>query len=203
MPTERELKLTGDLPDLSSVTSIAGHALKFSHLERQQNTYFDTKDAKLRALAWTLRLRLLEEDDAVFTVKGASQTSDGFATREELEVRASGATSLKDLSDPEILMRISSVTKLEDLMPLLTLSTVRNVFDLEGVGELALDQVKVLRGDGSVAEEFTELELELEEHVTQASIVPVVRELRRMTKLEPSSMGKFSRALKALGFSSF
>ena len=203
MPTERELKLTGDLPDLSSVTSIAGHALKFSHLERQRNTYFDTKDAKLRALAWTLRLRLLEDDDAVFTLKGASQTSDGFATREELEVRASGATSLKDLSDPEILMRISSVTKLEDLMPLLTLSTMRNVFDLEGVGELALDQVKVLRGDGSVAEEFTELELELEEHVTQASIVPVVRELRRMAKLEPSSMGKFSRALKALGFSSF
>ena len=203
MPLERELKLTGDLPDLSSVTSIAGHDLVFSHLERQKNTYFDTKDAKLRALAWTLRLRLLEGDDAVFTLKGASQTSDGFASREELEVRVPGATSLQDLHDPEILARISSVARLEDLKQLLTLETVREVFNLVGVGELALDQVKVLRGDGSVAEEFTELELELEDDVAQASIVPVVIALRRMAKLEPSSMGKFSRALRALGFERF
>jgi inorganic triphosphatase YgiF len=203
MPLERELKLTGDLPDLSSVTSIAGHALKFSHLERQSNTYFDTKDAKLRALAWTLRLRLLEGDDAVFTLKGASQTSEGLAIREELEVRVPGATGLKDLHDEDILVRISKVAKPEDLMPLLTLETVRNVFNLKDLGELALDQVKVLRSDGSVAEEFTELELELEDHVTEVSIVPVVRELRRMTKLEPSSMGKFSRALKALGLERF
>jgi inorganic triphosphatase YgiF len=200
MPLERELKLTGDLPDLSSVTSLAGYALKFSHLERQTNTYFDTKDAKLRALSWTLRLRKLEGDDVVFTLKGASQTSDGFATREELEERVTGATSIWDLRDPEILARISSVTKLERLMPLLTLETVRQVFDLEGVGELALDQVKVLRGDGSVAEEFTELELELLDSVTQESIASVVFALKRMAKLESSTMGKFSRALVALGF---
>jgi inorganic triphosphatase YgiF len=200
MPLERELKLTGDLPDLSSVTSLAGYALKFSHLERQTNTYFDTKDAKLRALSWTLRLRRLEGDEAVFTLKGASQTSDGFATREELEERVSGAISIQDLRDPEILARIASVTKLERLMPLLTLETVRQVFDLEGVGELALDQVKVLRGDGSVAEEFTELELELLKDVTQESIAPVVIALKRMANLEASSMGKFSRALVALGF---
>ena len=202
MPLERELKLTGDLPDLSSVTNLAGHALKFSHLERQTHTYFDTKDAKLRALSWTLRLRRLEGDDAVFTLKGASQTSDGFATREELEERVSGASSIQDLRDPEILSRISSVTKLEDLIPLLTLQTVRQVFDLEGVGELALDQVKVLRSDGSVAEEFSELELELLDSVTQESIAPVVIVLKRMANLEPSSMGKFSRALVALGFPS-
>ena len=200
MPLERELKLTGELPDLSSVTNIAGHALKFSHLERQENTYFDTSDAKLRALSWTLRLRKLEGDEAVFTLKGASQTSDGFATREELEVRVVGASSIRDLTDPEILARISSVTNLESLMPLLTLETVRRVFDLEGVGELALDQVKVLRGDGSVAEEFTELELELLDSVTQEDIAPVVMALKRMSKLEPSSMGKFSRALVALRF---
>ncbi len=200
MPLERELKLTGDLPDLSHVSSIAGHELTFSHLERQENTYFDTKDAKLRALSWTLRLRKLEGNDAVFTLKGASQTSDGFATREELEVRVVGATSLQDLHDPEILARISSVTKLENLIPLLTLETVRQVFDLESVGELALDQVKVLRGDGSIAEEFTELELELLDSVTQESIEPVVVALKRMAKLEASSMGKFSRALVALGF---
>jgi inorganic triphosphatase YgiF len=200
MPLERELKLTGDLPDLSHVTSIAGHALKFSHLERQTNTYFDTPDAKLRALSWTLRLRKLEGDDAVFTLKGASQTSDGFATREELEERVGGASSIWDLSDPVMLARIASVTKLERLMPLLTLETVRQVFDLEGVGELALDQVKVLRGDGSVAEEFTELELEVLEDVTEESIAPVVIALKRMAKLEPSDMGKFSRALLALGF---
>jgi inorganic triphosphatase YgiF len=203
MPLERELKLTGELPDLSHVTTIAGHALKFSHLERQENTYFDTRDAKLRALAWTLRLRKLEGDAAVFTLKGASQTSDGFATREELEERVSGATSLRDLSDPVMLARILSVTKLENLVPLLTLETVRQVFDLEGVGELALDAVKVLRFDGSVAEEFTELELELSDSVTHESIAPVVVALKRLGNLEPSSMGKFSRALVALGFSSF
>jgi inorganic triphosphatase YgiF len=200
MPLERELKLSGELPDLSHVTSIAGHALKFSHLERQRNTYFDTPDAKLRALSWTLRLRQLEGDDAVFTLKGASQTSDGFATREELEERVVGATSLWDLHDPEILARIASVTKLEQLVPLLTLETERRIFDLEGVGELALDQVRVLRGDGSVAEEFSELELELLDSVTQESIAPVVVTLKRLAKLEASSMGKFSRALVALGF---
>ena len=102
MPLERELKLTGELPDLSSVTNIAGHALKFSHLERQENTYFDTSDAKLRALSWTLRLRKLEGDEAVFTLKGASQTSDGFATREELEERVSGASSIWDLRDAQM-----------------------------------------------------------------------------------------------------
>jgi inorganic triphosphatase YgiF len=200
MPLERELKLSGELPDLSNVTNIAGHTLKFSHLERQTNTYFDTPDAKLRALSWTLRLRKLEGDEAVFTLKGASQTSDGFATREELEVRVLGATSIRDLHDPEILARIASVTEFENLIPLLTLETERQVFDLMGVGELALDQVRVLRGDGSIAEEFTELELELLEDVTQESIAPVVIALKRLGKLEPSNMGKFSRALVALGF---
>jgi inorganic triphosphatase YgiF len=145
-------------------------------------------------------LRQLEGDDAVFTLKGASQTSDGFATREELEVRVLGATSIRDLYDPEILARISSVAELEDLIPLLTLETERQVFDLMDVGELALDQVRVLRSDGSVAEEFTELELELEKAVTQESIAPVVIALKRLGRLEPSSMGKFSRALVALGF---
>jgi inorganic triphosphatase YgiF len=82
----------------------------------------------------------------------------------------------------------------------LTLETVRQVFELENVGELALDQVRVLRGDGSIAEEFTELELELLDSVTQESIAPVVIALKRMAKLEASSMGKFSRALVALGF---
>ena len=200
MPLERELKLTGELPDLSHVTSIAGHALNFSHLERQENTYFDTPDAKLRTLSWTLRLRKLKGDEAVFTLKGASQTSDGFATREELEERVSGAVSILDLRDPEILARIASVTKLEKLMPLHTLETVRRVFDLEGVGELVLDQVKVLRSDGSIAEEFTELELELLDSVTQESIAPVVIALKGMAKLEASNMGKFSRALVALDF---
>jgi inorganic triphosphatase YgiF len=198
MPFERELKLTGPLPDLSLVLEIAGFALNFSHTERQTNTYFDTPTATLRSAGITLRLRQLEGGAGVYTYKGQGSVLDGWHQKTELEQDAGNASGLEHLNDPEIVQRVSSVAALTSLEPAFCFRTTRQVYDLEGVGELALDDVTILNANLEPIESFTETELEIKHAASDADVQRIEAALRMYPNLEPSRLSKSARALGAL-----
>jgi inorganic triphosphatase YgiF len=199
MPVERELKLTGTLPNFEGVTEIAGFPLAFQRVERQTNMYFDTADLRLRNAGMSLRLRQLEGAEGVYTWKGRSSVVGGWHAKSELEVSAGTATGLEGLSDAEILSRVSGVAALDELESRFSLKTVRRVYWLSGIGELALDEVKILQGDGDIADEFSELELEVKEIVSDAHLERVEAALRAFPNLEPSQESKSARAARVLG----
>jgi predicted adenylyl cyclase CyaB len=197
MGVERELKLTGPLPSLDGLEQLGGHGLRFDRLEVQRNTYFDTANFELRARRWSLRLRQLEHS-SIFTFKGKSNVRDGFAEREELEIEVPNATTLEELRDPEILARVTQIAPVESFKPVVQLETKRLIYELEQIGEVTLDDVRVLNSSGELVEQFTEVEIELEDHVDPALLEPVLKHLRELAPLEPSTMGKFQRAMRAL-----
>ena len=51
---------------------------------------------------------------------------------------------------------------------------------------------------GNLVEQFTEVEIELEDHVDPVLLEPVLKHLLKLAPLEPSMMGKFQRAMRAL-----
>jgi predicted adenylyl cyclase CyaB len=197
MGLERELKLTGPLPNLDGLEQLGGHGLRFDRLEIQRNTYFDTDQLELRARRWSLRLRQLEHS-SIFTFKGKSNVRDGFAEREEIEIEVPNATRLEELRDPEILARVTQIAPLAEFKPVAQLETKRLIYQLEQIGEVTLDDVRVLNSSGKLVEQFTEVEIELEDHVDPDLLEPVLKHLRELAPLEPSTMGKFQRAMRAL-----
>jgi triphosphatase len=197
MPVERELKLTGTLPNFDPVSQIAGVALHFERLEKQVNTYFDTPDLLLRRRGISLRLRRVDGVGGVFTLKGASVVQDGWHSKEELEVDAGGATSILELRDAKMLTQLGDV-QLRDLEPICVFETERRIFELEGIGELSLDRVQVKNGH-EVIDTFSELELEGMPGVSEEQLQHVSMTLRGIGGLEPSALSKSARALRALG----
>ena len=198
MALERELKLTGPLPDLSAVLEIAGFALTYSHTEQQTNTYFDTPGASLRSLGISLRLRRIAGSAGVYTYKGQSSVAGGWHQKTELEQDAGDATGLKQLRDPEIVQRVSSVAELTRLEPAFTFKTLRQVYDLADVGELALDFVTILNSSLEPIETFTELELEIKHGVSATDLERIEAALLAFPSLTPSSVSKSARAIAAL-----
>jgi predicted adenylyl cyclase CyaB len=197
MPIERELKLTGKLPKLEGVSSIAGVKLKFVRTEQQQNHYFDLPNLTLRRLGKSLRLRHVQNGESVFTFKGASSVQNGWHQKTEIEVPAHGATSILELRDPEILAQLDGVA-LADLVQICRFDTVRRIYALKNIGELCLDEVQILRGE-TVLEQFCELELEALPDADETTLQNLAQTLMAMGRLEPSVLSKSARALAVSG----
>ena len=197
MAIERELKLTGILPKLEGVTSIAGVALRFLRLEHQINVYFDTPKLTLRHGGSSLRLRRVENGEHVFTWKGQSQILAGWHSKQEIEVSAGNAASIQELIEPSILEKLGTVT-LAQLVPICRFDTTRVIYQLENIGELCLDTVQIKRGQDTL-ETFYELELEALETANETKLQQVALTLTAMGRLEPSALSKSARALQAMG----
>ena len=196
MAIERELKLTGILPKLEGVLSIAGVSLKFVRTEQQVNLYFDTPDLTLRRAGSSLRLRRIDNGLHVFTWKGQSQVKNGWHAKQEIEVSAGQATSITELTDSSILEQLGAVA-LEQLITICRFDTTRQVYALEQIGELCLDLVQIKRG-AETLETFQELELEALATADETKLQQVALSLQAMGRLEPSALSKSARALQRL-----
>lgn len=196
MPIERELKLTGELPRLEGIKSLAGVPLQFMRLEEQINLYFDTPELTLRRSGSSLRLRRVKNGEHVFTYKGQSQIQDGWHQKQEIEVPAGNATSIQELTEPSILEQLGAV-RLEQLIPICRFDTSRQIYHLEQLGELCLDTVEIKQHEQTL-ETFQELELEAYEGADESTLQRVAQALLAMGKLEPSAMSKSARALQAV-----
>jgi inorganic triphosphatase YgiF len=196
MAIERELKLTGVLPKLDGVDSLAGVKLEFVRTENQENRYFDLPNLQLRHSGRSLRLRRVAGGENVFTFKGASSVQNGWHQKQEIEVPAHNASSILELQDAEILANLQDIA-LSDLVEICRFDTLRRVYALEQIGELCLDRVQIIRSD-TVLETFDELELEALPDANEAVLGNVARTLMVMGRLEPSALSKSARALAVM-----
>jgi CHAD domain-containing protein/uncharacterized protein YjbK len=199
MPLEQELKLTlyGDAPDFSGMTELGGYAVHALGLEQQVNTYFDTPEFALARARWALRVRELE-DRSIVTLKGPGSVTNGLHAREELEAEIPVGRGLEALTDPEILGRIAGCANLERLERLVRLETKRHRFEITDVGELTLDQVRVLNADDETALEFEEIELELEGDLPGGVVETIENAIRAIAPVRRSTTSKLQRALGAV-----
>jgi triphosphatase len=199
VPFERELKLTlyGDPPDFAKMQDLGGHALHVLGLEKQTNTYFDTPEFALARARWALRIRELETRSIV-TLKGPGTVTNGLHSREELEAEVPVGSSLEALTDSEILGRIAQIANVEDLKRLVRLETKRHRFEMASVGELTLDQVRVLNADNETVLSFEEIELELAGDVPDGVLEAVENAICAIAPVRRSNTNKLQRALGAV-----
>ena len=64
------------------------------------------------------------------------------------------ATTLEELRDPEFLARVRQIAPLTDFKPVAQLETKRLIYELEHIGEVTLDDVRVLDQAGNLVEQF-------------------------------------------------
>lgn len=197
MGLERELKLTlyGDAPEFQAVTALGGYALHPLGLEKQVNIYHDTPEFALARAQWALRVRELE-DHSIVTLKGPGTVKSGLHSREELEETIPLGHGLEAITNPEILQGIARFS-LERLKPIVRLETKRHRFSLEDLGELSLDQVRVIDGDRVVLA-FEEIELELGRAVPDEVLGAVERAIQEIAPVRRSTVSKLQRALEAV-----
>jgi inorganic triphosphatase YgiF len=215
LEVELKLSVTGDDPDalldeIAELRQLGSMRLDTADDHQLRDIYWDLPDGGLRAQKLSLRLRQID-DQQVFTVKGGTSNSDGLFRRYELEVPATRenwvavravltgeGVALGDGPDgdaPETWIRSAGLRPTQDRS---TRRTVRYAFpDATAdrpLAELALDRTRFDFGKAMV--DYWEIEVEQLDGGDEAP-----RELGRAlvalypTRLEPSTMGKYSRGL--------
>ena len=213
--SEVELKLTvvGDDPDglldaVATLERLGEYDLGRPRRHRLRDIYWDTPERGLREHGLTLRLRRMD-DQALFTAKGGTSARDGLFRRYELErpatldnwqvvrdVLAAGGVDLDGSAAPEG----SPAEWLADCGLIVTQdrTTDRRAREVQDSGrvvaELALDHTTY--GFRALTADYREIEVE---QVGDAPIDLVALGAHLTAafpgRLEPSTMGKYSRGL--------
>lgn len=199
MDFERELKLTlyGNPPDFSQIGTLGGRTLTPLGLEQQVNTYFDTPDYALGRLRWALRIRALETKSVV-ALKGPVEVVSGVHSREELEADIPAGAGLDALPDGPVRERLFALTDPTRLQVIARIETDREEFNLDGVGELTLDRVRVRNQHDRVVQRFEEIELEMDGRIDAREIARLEAEICAITPVRHSAQSKLERALEAV-----
>jgi inorganic triphosphatase YgiF len=214
---EVELKLcvTGDDPDalldeVAKLRQLGALRLESAGDHRLRDVYWDLPDGGMRALKLSLRLREID-DRLVFTAKGGTSSSEGLFRRYELEVPATpenwvalravlvdeGVALGDDLTgeDPAGWLRSAGLTPTQDRT---TWRTIRYAYpslsEARPLAELALDRTRFDFDEVTV--DYWEIEIEQLGGGDEAPLQlgEALLELYP-DRLEPSSMGKYSRGL--------
>jgi inorganic triphosphatase YgiF len=215
LEVELKLSVIGDDPEalldeVAELRQLGSLRLGPADDHELRDVYWDLPDGSLRTRRLSLRLRQID-DRTVFTAKGGTSNSDGLFRRYELEVPATleNWVSLRDvlagegvdLADdltgeaPEVWLRRAGLTPTQDRS---TRRSIRyayaNVSSDTPLAELALDRTRF--DYGKVLVDYWEIEIE---QLDGGEEVP--RRLGQALlelyadRLEPSSMGKYSRGL--------
>ena len=203
---EREIKLSAGedfaLPDLEDT---GGGPVHDSGVEPQESTYWDTAALDLVRQGFGLRHRRHLDRPAepgIWTLKTPGRVEGDRMVRGEHELAAEGSTP----PAPLLAMLPRGVTAAE-LQPVVRLSASRRVLTLHqplpggGEGpavEVMDDTVEVHAPDGSVADRFRELEVEMQDGADDLADRVAAR-LRAAGAGPPESSSKYRRALLALG----
>jgi len=212
---ELKLSLIGDDPDalldeVAGLRSLGPFRLEPAEGHHLRDIYWDRPDGALRSRKLSLRLRQID-DDRVFTAKGGTSNTDGLFRRYELEVPATRENwhdlravligegvplgERVDGEEPDHWLRGAGFAPTQDRT---TRRTIRYVYPEAGAdrpfAELALDRTRF--DFGKVLVDYWEIEIEQLDGGDEAP-----RELGRALlalypgRLEPSTMGKYSRGL--------
>jgi inorganic triphosphatase YgiF len=215
LEVELKLSVIGDDPDallddVAALREIAALRLEPSGDHAVRDIYWDLPNGGLRDSHLSLRLRQID-DRQVFTAKGGTSNSDGLFRRYELEVPATRenwdellavlsceGVKLADAvsgDDPQGWLRATGLVPTQDRA---TRRTIRYAYSASSgdrpLAELALDRTRFDFGKALV--DYWEIEIE---QIDGGEAAP--REIGRALlarypdRLEPSTMGKYSRGL--------
>ena len=216
LEVELKLSVIGDDPDrlldeIAQLDQLGSLHLGPPQEHHLRDIYWDLPDLGMRDHRLSLRLRQID-DRTVFTAKGGTSNSEGLFRRYELEVPATAENwlAVRDAlnvegmhfdgqvtgDDPAVWLRDAGLTATQDRS---TRRTVRHAFarpdDPRALAELCLDRTSFDFGKTRV--DYWEIEVEeLGGHGEEAP-----REIGRALiarypgRLEPSTMGKYSRGL--------
>lgn len=217
---ELKLTVTGDDPEklldeIAGLCELDGVRLADGQDHHLRDVYWDTADGGLRGHKLSLRLREIDGRQ-VFTVKGGTSSSEGLFRRYELEVPAtaenwrevcavfhdegvdfnSQAAQAPSGDDPDAWLRAAGLIPTQDRS---TRRTAIHAYDDahgdQPLAELALDRTRF--DFGRVLVDYWEIEVE--ELGNHGDEVPrrlgQALRLRYPDRLEPSTMGKYSRGL--------
>lgn len=217
LEVELKLTVTGDDPDalldeIAALTTLGGVRLADAQDHRLRDIYWDLPDGGLRAAKLSLRLRQID-DRLVFTVKGGTSSSEGLFRRYELEepatlenwreVRAVLTGESVPLGQgvsgdtPDAWLRAAGLHPTQDRT---TRRTAIYAYTPENgdqpLAELALDRTRFDFGRALV--DYWEIEVEaLGQHDDEVPRTLGKALLERYPdRLEPSTMGKYSRGLR-------
>ncbi len=203
---EREIKLSAaeDLV-LPGLTDLGDGAVHDSGPEPQESTYWDTATLALVRQGFGLRhRRRLDRPGApgVWTLKTPGRLEGDRMVRGEHELEAPGTAP-----PAALLERLPAGTGVAALHPVALLRATRRVLTLHDTSpsagprpavQVMDDTVEVQGPDGSVADRFRELEVEMEDGA-DALADRVAARLREAGAGPPESTSKYRRALQALG----
>jgi hypothetical protein len=215
LEVELKLSVIGDDPDallndVAALREIAALRLEPAGDHALRDIYWDLPDGGLRNTHLSLRLRQID-DHQVFTAKGGTSNSDGLFRRYELEVPATRENwdKLRAVligegirltdgvpgNDPQAWLRGAGFVPTQDRA---TRRTIRYAYAASSgdhpLAELALDRTRFDFGKALV--DYWEIEIK---QLDGGDVVP--REIGRALlarypdRLEPSTMGKYSRGL--------
>lgn len=216
LEVELKLSVIGDDPDalldeVAALRQLGSMRLESADDHQLRDVYWDLPDGGLQALRLSLRLRQID-DRTVFTAKGGTSNSQGLFKRYELEVPATrenwaelravfvaeGVTLGDGLrgATPEEWLREAGLTPTQDRS---TRRAIRYAYpDATAdrpIAELALDRTRF--DFGKVLVDYWEIEIEQlggSEDAAPRALGQALVDLYP-DRLEPSSMGKYSRGL--------
>ena len=188
---ERELKLAADARfRMPSMYGLGGAAVRSAPPERNETTYYDTRDLRLARWGASLRHRPGEG----WTVKLPAERDAPFLVRPEIVFDGNGG------SPPQAAVElVRGFVRDEELSPSVHMTTIRRrtgLHDSDGrlMGGVVDDAVSVLDGDTS-GSSFRELEVEIADETTPALLDALVERLRQAGAGAPDQTAKYLRAL--------
>ncbi|MGH3127806.1 MAG: CHAD domain-containing protein, partial [Gaiellaceae bacterium] len=188
---ERELKLAADARfRMPSIYGLGGATVRSAPPERNETTYYDTRDLRLARWGASLRHRPGEG----WTVKLPAERNAPFLVRPEIVFEGNG-----DVPPAGAVELVRGFIRDEELKPRVHMTTIRRrtgLHDADGrlLGGVVDDAVSVLDGD-STPSSFRELEVEIGDETTPELLDALVERLRQAGAGAPDQTAKYVRAL--------
>ena len=188
---ERELKLAADARfRMPSIYGLGGAAVRSAPPERNETTYYDTRDLRLARWGASLRHRPGEG----WTVKLPPEREAPFLVRPEIVFEGNG-----DAPPAAAVELVRGFIRGEEPSPRVHMTTIRRrtgLHDSSGrlMGGVVDDAVSVLDG-GTSGSSFRELEVEIADETTPALLDALVERLRQAGAGAPDQTAKYVRAL--------
>lgn len=181
---------------LKQADHLADYALDGEHTLHQHDTYLDTRDRRLLAAGYAVRLRK-QDGTHLVTIKAVESAGGAIHRREEYEIRVPANQPPAEWGTSTARTLLLNIAGTEPLAPLFHLDQTRTVSRVlcgeRQVGELSLDQVQI-QVDGK-RDAFLELEMELKGEGTEQDLAKIAAVLEQEWALVPEPRSKFERLL--------
>ncbi len=189
---------------LQTLDTLAGFGLSAPQVKQVHDVYLDTEDRRILASGYACRRRERGQEVEI-TLKGLGLAEEGVHRREEWEVALPAGSIPLPAEWPASSVRDRVLEWVGDasLMSLFELHQTRHVRAVgQGervVGELSLDQVRVVVAGGEVEQIYDELEVELAAGGREEDLAAMASSLREDWGLSPEPRSKFERGLLLMG----